>query len=507
MALPHIDTFTGADYTPLHTYNAGWVYYRQDAELTIYNNALKCNSSNGTEVGWEGDGDFSNDQYAQIKAVYLVTQGYVGLMVRGSGDGTASGGTSYYAQMSSDDGFYLYYHIHGVIGETELASTTATKLAVGDVVRLEAVGNQITLYLNGSVILGPVTDNHIASGHAGVDPWGNTGTLSDNFECGNIVFPTTGILDDFNRTSVSPLDGNWTNGYYDDDPLSLVSNTKVAYTGIHSYGGARYNAATYGPDCEVYVTIPTLDSGGVGVYLSLRVGGTLSLPNSYWLKYADGTNACEIDCATNGSDNKISSGFTMPIVAGDKIGFRAVGTTLTAYYYHSGIWTVAYSMVDSTYQGAGYLALEIQNTTFRCDDFGGGTILNYTRGDYATLPSDDTDLETTYSNQDLIDVSTINSVYVGQTHTTGYAIHEFKNDVGGASSCTLEWVGQSTLAPSSHTVYLQIYNHVTTTWDAVDSNSSSNANTDFTLSGSVSALTNYKDAGNVISCRVYQIGT
>jgi hypothetical protein len=32
----------------------------------------------------------------------------------------------------------------------------------------------------------------------------------------------------------------------------------------------------------------------------------------------------------------------------------------------------------------------------------------------------------------------------------------------------------------------------------------SNADTDFTLSGSVSDLTNYKDAGNVISCRVYQ---
>ncbi len=121
------------------------------------------------------------------------------------------------------------------------------------------------------------------------------------------------------------------------------------------------------------------------------------------------------------------------------------------------------------------------------------------------MPGNDNDLETNYSVQDVTDVSSKDDNRVAQTGTSQYMIHQFKDFVGAEMACTLEWEGQTTLAPSSAAVYLQIYNHTTTTWIEVDSDNASDTNTDFQLLGNMADLTNYKDADNTISCRVYQL--
>jgi hypothetical protein len=128
----------------------------------------------------------------------------------------------------------------------------------------------------------------------------------------------------------------------------------------------------------------------------------------------------------------------------------------------------------------------------------------YTRGNYASLPTGSANLETVYSAQNITDVSSKNDVRVAQTGASEYMIHQFEEYVGDKTSSFLEWEGQTDLDPSTSTVYLQIYNRTNTTWDQVSSYSTSTVNTDFTLSGTVADLTNYKDAANVISCRVYQ---
>lgn len=83
-------------------------------------------------------------------------------------------------------------------------------------------------------------------------------------------------------------------------------------------------------------------------------------------------------------------------------------------------------------------------------------------------------------------------------------IHQFKDFVGSTNSGVLEWEGQTDLAPSTSTVYLQIYNHNTNTWTTVDSDNASSVNTDFNLTASIADFTNYKDLTGVISCRIYQ---
>jgi len=84
-----------------------------------------------------------------------------------------------------------------------------------------------------------------------------------------------------------------------------------------------------------------------------------------------------------------------------------------------------------------------------------------------------------------------------------YVLHQFK-DYTTETKITLHWNGQSNLAPSSSTVYLQIYNRNTTTWDTVDSDGVTAAATDFDLEANIADLTNYLDEELIICCRVYQ---
>jgi hypothetical protein len=128
---------------------------------------------------------------------------------------------------------------------------------------------------------------------------------------------------------------------------------------------------------------------------------------------------------------------------------------------------------------------------------------NYTKGQYSDLPADNTDLETAYTQTDIDNVATKDDVRVDQEGSDKYAIHLYK-DLSTANSVNLEWEGQSTFAPSIIPVYLQIYNITTTTWETLDSDNTTAADTDFILTADVSDLTNYKDGSDFIACRIYQ---
>ena len=130
---------------------------------------------------------------------------------------------------------------------------------------------------------------------------------------------------------------------------------------------------------------------------------------------------------------------------------------------------------------------------------------NYTKGDYLPLPTNNDDLENAYTVQEVIDVSTDNGVRVCQNGTLKNMVHEFKNYVGTEASCRLNWNGQSSLAPSSSTVYLQIWNINTLTWDTVANNNTADEDTDFSFYTVINDLTNYKTASQMISCRIYQL--
>lgn len=122
------------------------------------------------------------------------------------------------------------------------------------------------------------------------------------------------------------------------------------------------------------------------------------------------------------------------------------------------------------------------------------------------LPGNDLDLSTAYSSQDYIDVSADDGTRVSQISGVGeYAIHQFKEYAGANNSCTVLWNGQTSDPPVNSTVYLQIYNQVTTIWNTIDSDNLTDPDIDFDLTTNVPDLTNYKDASDVVSFRVYQL--
>jgi hypothetical protein len=129
----------------------------------------------------------------------------------------------------------------------------------------------------------------------------------------------------------------------------------------------------------------------------------------------------------------------------------------------------------------------------------------YSRESAGSLPVDDSDLSTIYSQAEKTTVATADGSRVDQTGS-GNVLHQFK-DIGEADAAfTGTWIGQSTVACSVKTIYLQVFNRTSGDWETVDSDTTTAANTDITLSATVSSsLTDYYDSNAVVSFRVYQV--
>jgi hypothetical protein len=193
-----------------------------------------------------------------------------------------------------------------------------------------------------------------------------------------MAFPTTPVLDNFTGTNGDDLpvySANWQATPTGGAPLEIQSN---AATGT-SAGGNNTNswATSFGPDCEVYVTISTVAAAGNVILLFARgvQTGSLATVDGYVLRYAPaaGTDTLTIQSVTNGTQTSIGAAFSQEISAGDSIGLECVGTTLTCYYKPSGgAWGSLFSRTDSTYTAAGQIALFSTSTGVRFDAFGGG---------------------------------------------------------------------------------------------------------------------------------------
>lgn len=201
-----------------------------------------------------------------------------------------------------------------------------------------------------------------------------------------MAFPTTStVLDDFNRADAGTLGGNWSREPFNDSTtgaFQVVSNQAVKVVTSYSYEMGWWNPATYGPDCEVWVTIPTVNAAAY-VYLHLRTvspSASASTGDGYLFEQIQGTGN-----AIYRMDNGVSTmlGARMAVTnlsSGDKYGAEAIGSTFQAYRYTGGSWS-AYgsSRTDTTYTSAGYIGFgNYDNTgsgTSAFDDFGGGTRL------------------------------------------------------------------------------------------------------------------------------------
>ena len=191
-----------------------------------------------------------------------------------------------------------------------------------------------------------------------------------------MAFPTTAVLDNFNRADGSPPSG-WSQPLYTGDGNITINTNQLALsTGTAANGWL--DGATYGPDCEVYCTIPTLPSDGNPTDLFARVAdpGTAT-PDGYQLRqWQDASqDYFEVRRIDNGVGTTLGATINQTFAAGDSFGMSIVGSTIEVWYKPSaGAWTSLGTRTDGTYGSAGYLGIQIWFGTVRVDDFGGGTI-------------------------------------------------------------------------------------------------------------------------------------
>lgn len=191
MALPATDAFTGTNGTALSTYSANWTEERNG--MQIYSNAVMPVATDDDAFAfWDAD-TFDDDQYSEATAVALNASGHywAAVVIRCSTNDTC---WMYTGAIKNGDygGKELNKWVDGTVTYVENIYTVGW--SVNDVIRIEADGDTITPYLNGSIDtdLGAVADGGINSGAAGIGGYGNTNdTRVDDWEGGNLPTSVT----------------------------------------------------------------------------------------------------------------------------------------------------------------------------------------------------------------------------------------------------------------------------------------------------------------------------
>lgn len=193
-----------------------------------------------------------------------------------------------------------------------------------------------------------------------------------------MTFPTTGLLDDFNRADGAP-GANWTTPYKPTltQPLAIISNQIARAAGGSGAADGMWIAADFGPDSEVYTSL-TSGSGQVNLYLRMFLTTDI---NGYACGYTMSTGVYNIFRYVDGASTKLgTSGLAATLQVGDKVGVEVYGqdvTEVVVYQWTSSAWYEMGSRSDNAgaIMGAGKIGLSFPGVTPQVDDFSGGTMI------------------------------------------------------------------------------------------------------------------------------------
>lgn len=181
-------------------------------------------------------------------------------------------------------------------------------------------------------------------------------------------FPTTLILDTFDRANALNLGGNWS-AFFGDNNIGITSNTAY-FANAGADNGNYWNVGTYGPGIEVYATL----SAGAADQWKLYVLSSPTNVDGYALGINRfGSNSHGFIRYDAGTSNNLGAAVSQTVSTGDQIGlsYSARGGTLTFWLNGAVIAT----RTDTTYT-PNALALELVSpsaSSVRLDNFGGGT--------------------------------------------------------------------------------------------------------------------------------------
>lgn len=172
------DTFTAADGTELHAYNAGWTQQRTDVAEVMSNVAqLRGGGSEGA-YKWDGD-TFTADQYVQAKVATASNYGGVTVRATGLSNATYCGYVALY-----DGGVIDLQRIDNGVRSNLQAGIGS--ISAGQTLKLQIVGTTLKVFVNGSQIGTDQTDATYATGQPGMYWLGGAAMAMDDWTADTI---------------------------------------------------------------------------------------------------------------------------------------------------------------------------------------------------------------------------------------------------------------------------------------------------------------------------------
>ena len=99
-----------------------------------------------------------------------------------------------------------------------------------------------------------------------------------------MTWPTTGLLDDFNRADSTGLGANWTADTMGESLVAPNVSGNQAARGA-SVSAAFYNVATYGPDSEAFYDVAALTANqAIGLTLRVLSAGGVGTADGYYME-------------------------------------------------------------------------------------------------------------------------------------------------------------------------------------------------------------------------------
>jgi hypothetical protein len=408
--------------------------------------------------------------------------------------------------------------INGIVVEVERYATNAN-----------ITDNSVVIVKNGN--LGTTnraggawstTEGYVTYGSS-TDLWGTTWTAEDinasNFGVAISAKDTTA-----NKTYTAYVDHIRITVYYTPPPYILNQRSFVWQNDDGT--NVNNNTTSTAPDTSL-----TMEKGERAVFrVQIDNTGTAATTTTFNLQWATTTGTCTTSLTWNDvtANSEISWSYGLSGNNGDALTTSTCAANSNTWtngkWFEATSTTGSFDLATSTYTEFGFmiqtanaiasttycLRLNLNNNGQALDNyykFGQLSIVSsptkrYSKDAVSLLPSTTTDLTYYLDNRGYTNVDSDDGNYDPITSSSSIPVFLFaKKNTNNTDAINITWNGQSTVAPSSATVTMEIWNG--SSWEQVASNNSAGANTDFTLSGTKSG-TNYYNGSYWVYVRVYQ---
>lgn len=190
-------------------------------------------------------------------------------------------------------------------------------------------------------------------------------------------FPTTPLVDDFNRADENPLSqgGAWNRDQFGIDPTLKVVSNQVVAVGANLSSRVRGAVTRLGNNHEVWGTVVDCSSAGAWVGVCYRVSDAGGLQSCYAMVAKKDTAQLSLNRRAGSPVTELitftPATFTPPF----QIGARVRENVHEGFYNDGSGWVKVMEVIDSTFPTGGTLGAWVRRASGSAlDDFGGGNI-------------------------------------------------------------------------------------------------------------------------------------